>query len=67
MSIPVYRVNGAIWKPGYSFFNVYCDGELVRKTYAKTKAQAINNVRHNYIGDVTDWYEYDWCAVKTES
>lgn len=51
--------------------------ELIGKTRAKSEAQAVNNVRHNTIGDVSQYKPiatcghwengYEWKAVKQES
>lgn len=35
--------------------NVVHDWQFIGETYAKSKAQAINNVRHNYMGDVSQY------------
>ena len=44
-------------------YSVYCPGlDREYETLAVSEAQAINNVRHNVIGDVSDWEDYAWCA-----
>ena len=47
-------------------FLVYYGSELLGKTYAVSAKQAINNVRHNYMGDSTSQYRDPemWRAIE---
>lgn len=47
-------------------FYVYYGSELLGKTYAVSSRQAVNNVRHNYMGDSTSQYRDPemWRAIE---
>jgi len=65
--IPKQPAKRTIGKRGHTHYKVYLDGEFVSETYAKTQEHAINNVRHNTVGDVPDWDDYNWKAVPQET
>ena len=41
---------------------VYLNNQVMGETWAVSKAQAINNVRHNTRGDYESQYDNDWDA-----
>ncbi len=44
-------------------YDVYRNGRYIGSTYAVSKAQAINNVRHNECGDYVSQYDDHWEAI----
>ncbi len=49
-----------------ALFLVYYGSELLGQTFAVSSRQAINNVRHNYMGDTTSQYSDPgmWKAIE---